>query len=182
MSVTDAQYLVQLAPGSAAAAIDRLQQAWATVRPNAPFEASFVDEQIAAQYRADRRLGQLIGLFSGLAIIIACLGLFGLAAYTAQQRAKEIGIRKVLGASLGGLIVNLSKEFVALVGVAILVAAPLAYVGMQQWLQTFAYRIDVGIGTLIAAGTVALAIALLTVSAQTFRAARIDPAQALRSE
>ena len=182
MSVTDAQYLVQLAPGSAAAAIERLQQAWTTVRPNAPFEASFVDEQIAAQYRADRRLGQLISLFSGLAIIIACLGLFGLAAYTAQQRTQEIGIRKALGASLGGLVVNLSKEFMALVGVAILVAAPLAYFGMQQWLQTFAYRIDVGVGTLVAAGAAALVIALVTVSTQTYRAARIDPAKALRSE
>jgi putative ABC transport system permease protein len=175
-------YLVQLAPGSAAAAIDRLRQAWSEVRPNAPFEASFVDAALDAQYRAEQRLGQLIGLFSGLAIVIACLGLFGLAAYTAQQRTQEIGIRKALGASLGGLVVNLSKEFVALVGVAILVAAPLAYFGMQQWLQTFAYRIDVGVGTLVAAGAVALAIALLTVSTQTFRAARIDPAEALRSE
>jgi putative ABC transport system permease protein len=180
--VNAALYLVQLAPGSAAAAIDRLQQAWNEVHPNAPFEASFVDAELNAQYRAEQRLGQLIGLFSGLAIIIACLGLFGLAAYTAQQRTQEIGIRKALGASLGGLVVNLSREFIALVGVAILVAAPLAYVGMQQWLQTFAYRIDVGVGTLIAAGAVALVIALLTVSTQTFRAARIDPATALRSE
>ena len=175
-------YLVQLAPGSAAAAIDRLQQAWDEVRPNAPFEASFVDAELDAEYRAEQRLGQLIGLFSGLAIIIACLGLFGLAAYTAQQRTQEIGIRKALGASLGGLVVNLSREFVVLVGVAILVAAPLAYWGMQQWLQTFAYRIDVGVGTLVAAGAVALVIALATVSTQTFRAARIDPAEALRSE
>jgi putative ABC transport system permease protein len=180
--VNASEYLVKLAPGSAAAAIDRLQQAWSEVRPNAPFEASFVDAALDAEYRADRRLGQLIGLFSGLAIVIACLGLFGLAAYTAQQRTQEIGIRKALGASLGGLVVNLSKEFVALVGVAIVVAAPLAYFGMQQWLQTFAYRIDVGIGTLAAAGAVALVIALLTVSTQTLRAARIDPAEALRSE
>ena len=180
--VNASEYLIKLAPGSAAAAIDRLRQAWGEVRPNAPFEASFVDAALDAEYRAEQRLGQLIGLFSGLAIIIACLGLFGLAAFTAQQRTKEIGIRKALGASLGGLVVNLSKEFMALVGVAILVAAPLAYFGMQQWLQTFAYRIDVGIGTLIAAGTVALVIALATVSTQTFRAARIDPAKALRSE
>ena len=142
--VNASRYLVKLAPGSAAAAMDRLQQAWNEVRPNAPFEASFVDAALDAEYRAERRMGQLIGLFSGLAIVIACLGLFGLAAYTAQQRTKEIGIRKALGASLGGLVVNLSKEFVALVGVAIVMAAPLAYFGMQQWLQTFAYRIDVG--------------------------------------
>jgi putative ABC transport system permease protein len=182
MYVNAAQYLVKLAPGSAATAIDRLQQAWSEVRPNAPFEASFVDAELDAQYRAEQRLGQLIGLFSGLAMVIACLGLFGLAAYTAQQRTKEIGIRKALGASLGGLVVNLSREFVALVGVAICVAAPLAYFGMQQWLQTFAYRIDVGVGTLVGAGAVALVIALLTVSTQTFRAARTDPAEALRSE
>ncbi|NBC01541.1 MAG: FtsX-like permease family protein [Bacteroidetes bacterium] len=180
--VNASQYLIKLAPGSAMAAMDRLQQAWTEVRPNAPFEAAFVDATLDAQYRAEQRLGQLIGLFSGLAIIIACLGLFGLAAFTAQQRTKEIGIRKALGASLGGLVVNLSKEFVALVGVAILVAAPLAYFGMQQWLQTFAYRIDVGVGTLVAAGVIALVIALVTVSTQTYRAARIDPAQALRSE
>jgi len=180
--VNASEYLVRLAPGNAAAAMKRLQQAWNEVRPNAPFEASFVDAALDAEYRADRRLGQLIGLFSGLAIVIACLGLFGLAAYTAQQRTKEIGIRKALGASLGGLVVNLSKEFVALVGVAILMAVPLAYFGMQQWLQTFAYRIDVGLGTLVAAGAVALVIALLTVSTQTVRAARTDPAEALRSE
>ena len=180
--VNASEYLVKLAPGSAAAAIDRLQQAWSEVRPNAPFEASFVDAALDAEYRAEQRLGQLIGLFSGLAIIIACLGLFGLAAYTAQQRTQEIGIRKALGASLGRLVVNLSKEFVALVGVAIVVAAPMAYFGMQQWLQTFAYRIDVGVGTLVAAGAVALVIALVTVSTQTVRAARIDPAEALRSE
>ncbi|NBB85931.1 MAG: FtsX-like permease family protein [Bacteroidetes bacterium] len=180
--VNASRYLVKLAPGSAAAAMDRLEAAWNEVRPNAPFEASFVDAALDAQYRAEQRLGQLIGLFSGLAIVIACLGLFGLAAYTAQQRTKEIGIRKALGASLGGLVVSLSKEFVALVGIAILVAVPLAYFGMQQWLQTFAYRIDVGLGTLVAAGAIALVIALVTVSTQTYRAARIDPAKALRSE
>jgi len=182
MSVVDAQYLVKLTPGSAVAAMDRLQEAWSEVRPTAPFEASFVDAALDAEYRADRRLGQLIGLFSGLAIVIACLGLFGLAAYTAQQRSKEIGIRKVLGASLSGLIINLSKEFVVLVGAAILVASPLAYWGMQQWLQTFAYRVDIGLGTLIGAGAAALVIALLTVSTQTLRAAHVDPAKALRSE
>ena len=180
--VNASRYLVKLAPGSAVVAIDRLQEAWNEVRPDAPFEASFVDAELDAQYRAEQRLGQLIGLFSGLAIIVACLGLFGLAAYTAQQRTQEIGIRKALGASLGGLVVNLSKEFIALVGAAILIAMPLAYFGMQQWLQTFAYRIDIGIGTLVAAGAVALLIALVTVSTQTFRAARVDPAEALRSE
>lgn len=180
--VNASMYLVKIAPGSASAAMQRLQQAWETVRPNVPFEASFVDAELDAQYRAEQRLGQLIGLFSGLAIVIACLGLFGLAAYTAQQRTKEIGIRKALGASPGGLVLNLSKEFVMLVGVAIVLAVPAAYWGMETWLQTFAYRVDVGAGTLLLAAGVALGIALVTVSTQTFRAARTDPVKALRAE
>ena len=180
--VSASTYLVKLAPGSAAAAMERLREAWAVVQPDVAFEASFVDDVLDAQYIAEQRLSQLIGLFSVLAISIACLGLFGLAAYTAQQRTKEIGIRKALGASVGQLVFNLSTEFVVLVSVAIIVAAPIAYWGMQQWLQAFAYRIDVGIGTFVAAGFIALLVALGTVSTQTFRAARIDPARALQSE
>jgi putative ABC transport system permease protein len=140
--VNASEYLVKLAPGSAAAAIDRLQQAWSEVRPNAPFEASFVDAELDAQYRAEQRLGQLIGLFSGLAIIIACLGLFGLAAYTAQQRTKEIGIRKALGASMTRIVVLLSAEVSRLVGIAFVVGAPLGYGLAHRWLQDFAQRID----------------------------------------
>ena len=119
---------------------------------------------------------------SGLAILIACLGLLGLAAFTAQQRTKEIGIRKALGATAAGIVRLLSKDFLKLVGVAFIIAVPVAYWAMSQWLQGFAYRIDLGAGVFLFAGVLALVVALTTVGTQAWRAARTDPATALHSE
>jgi putative ABC transport system permease protein len=117
-----------------------------------------------------------------LTVFVACLGLFGLASFTAEQRTKEIGIRKVLGASVSGLVLLLSKEFMALVALANLIAWPIAYYAMNRWLQGFAYRIELGPGVFILGGVLALVIALLTVSAQAIRAARANPVEALRYE
>ena len=117
-----------------------------------------------------------------LAIGIACLGLFGLAAFMVERRTKEVGVRKVLGASAPGIVLLLSKDFAKLIGVAFLVAAPLAYLAMTRWLQSFIYRIDLGIGVFLAAGALVLAIAWLTVSYQSIRAARVNPVESLRYE
>lgn len=174
--------LVKLAPGDAAASLARLEAAWQHVLPESPFEASFLDAQIQAQYVADQRLGRAVGLFAGLAILIASLGLFGLAAFAAERRRKEIGIRKVLGASVASVVALLSKDFAKLVGIAFVVAAPVAYLAMQRWLEDFAYRIDLGPWLFLAAGAAALAVALLTVSAQALRAATANPTEALRNE
>lgn len=150
--------------------------------PGNVFTYTFLDEAFDRQYRNDVRFASLFTFFAGLAIIIACLGLFGLASFTAQQRTKEIGVRKVLGASVGGLVRMLAQDFVKLVLVAVLIASPIAYLLMQQWLEGFAYRVEMGPGVFVLVGALALVVALLTVSFQSIRAARTDPAQSLRSE
>jgi len=139
-------------------------------------------DDLTAQYKAEQRMETLFFAFALLAMLIACLGLFGLAAYAAQQRTKEIGIRKVLGATASGIVGLLSKEFLTLVGIAFVIAIPVAYLAMQRWLQDFAYRIDLDISTFVLAGVLALLIAALTVGQQAWRAARLDPAIALRDE
>jgi putative ABC transport system permease protein len=176
------QYVaVRTEPGQAADVLDGLRATWAEFS-DLPIEYSFLADDLAAQYRTEARLEQLFTTFAGLAILIACLGLFGLAAYTAQQRTKEIGIRKALGATVTGLVGLLSKDFLKLVGVAFVVAVPAAYWAMSQWLQGFAYRIDLGVGVFLLAGGLALTVALLTVSYQALRAARTDPVHALQNE
>jgi putative ABC transport system permease protein len=174
--------LVKVAPGSAGAVMDALRSTWEEVLPTEPFGATFLNDQIQAQYDNERRLGQIVGVFSGLAIFVACLGLFGLATYTTRQRTKEIGIRKAVGASVASIVGLLSKDFLKLVAVAIGVGVPLAYWGMQQWLTDFAYRVDLGLAPFVGAAGAALAIAAVTVSYHAVRAARTDPSRALRSE
>jgi putative ABC transport system permease protein len=165
-----------------ASAIDHLRTTWPDHFPGAPFEYEFVDEAFDAQYQAETRLSRVIGAFAALAILVACLGLFGLAAFTAQQRRREIGVRKVLGASTGHLVALLSKDFVKLVVVAFAIGAPLAYFGMNRWLEGFAYRVTLGPELFLAAGVIALVIALATVSGKALRAATADPVTAIRTE
>jgi putative ABC transport system permease protein len=162
--------------------LSRVEGVWRNLFPEAPFQYTFADQAFAASYRAEQRLGTLFSVFAGLAVFIACLGLLGLAAFTARQRTKEIGIRKALGASSRQIVQLLSKDFAGLVAGAVVVAVPVAYVVLQQWLSTFAYHIDLGVGVFVLAGGGALLVALLTVSTQAFRAARTDPAEVLRSE
>jgi putative ABC transport system permease protein len=173
----------RLAPGQTRTALDRIQSAWMSIAgAGAPFQYSFLDQTYDRLHRDVQEAGDLFSLFSVLAVVVACLGLFGLATYTVQRREKEIGIRKALGATETQVVGLLSKEFVLLVGLAFLVATPLAYVGMQRWLQDFAYRTSLGIDLFLLAGGLALGIALLTISTQALRAARLDPATTLRDE
>ncbi|GAB5535840.1 MAG: ABC transporter permease [Rubricoccaceae bacterium] len=159
-----------------------MESIWTETAPTRPFEYSFLDEEFAEQYVAELRFGRLFGVFSGLAIAIACLGLFGLAAHAAAQRTKEIGVRRVLGATVAQVVVLLSRNVVVLVGAGIALAVPVVVVGMSRWLDTFAYRIDVGWVPLTAAAGMVLLIALVTVGGHAARAALADPVRALRSE
>jgi putative ABC transport system permease protein len=133
-------------------------------------------------YRAEQRVGKIAVIFSALAIFIACLGLFGLATFIAEQRTKEIGVRKVLGASVSGIVQMLSRDFIKLVGIAFVIGAPLAWYLMNHWLQNFAYRIHVSWWIFFAAGMGALLIALITVSFQAIKAGMANPVKSLRSE
>lgn len=165
--------------GQTLKAVERIYK---SLFPGNPFEYHFVDEKFDEQYRNDQRFGTLFGVFATLAIVIACLGLLGLAAFTAQQRTKEIGVRKVLGASVPGVVGLLTREFVILVLIADVVAWPIAYSIMNQWLDGFAYKIDIGLSSFLFAGVVSLVIAFLTVSYQAIRASLANPVEALRYE
>ena len=159
-----------------------LKKTWDEVAPQRPFMYHFLDESFGAQYEADRHFQQLFTLFSILAIAIACLGLFGLSTFMAQQRVKEIGIRKVLGSSVSDIVLLLSKDFVKLVLLAAAFAIPLCWWAMNKWLEGFAYRIKIGPLVFIEAGFIALIIAILTISWQSFRAASANPVKSLRTE
>jgi ABC-type antimicrobial peptide transport system permease subunit len=141
-----------------------------------------MDDEFNNLFKNEMLIGKLSRLFAFLTILISCLGLFGLAAYTAERRTKEIGIRKVLGASVGNVVTLLSKDFLRLVGIASVIAFPLAYWMMHKWLQDFAYRISVSWWIFIAAGLLALVIAMLTVSFQAIKAAIMNPVKSLRTE
>jgi putative ABC transport system permease protein len=159
-----------------------LEKSWQDIVPNRPFEYFFLDEDFEKQYRTEERLGRIFTTFSTLAIFIGCLGLFGLISFEAQQRTKEIGIRKVLGASASNLIILLSKDFLKLVLISNLIAWPVAYYAMNQWLQDFAYRINLNVGTFIISGLIVLCIALFTISYQAIKAARANPIDSLHYE
>ncbi|MBN2246373.1 MAG: ABC transporter permease [Candidatus Aminicenantes bacterium] len=163
-------------------AIGLLERKWKQFLPNQPFEYSFLDERFEQMYQSEQKIGKIFTVFASLAIFIGCLGLFGLAAFTAEQRTKEIGIRKVLGASSPRIIRLLLKEFVILVGIANLIAWPIAYLIMKRWLMDFAYRISPSVLIFITAGTLTLLVAILTVSFQAVKAALADPIRSLRYE
>jgi ABC-type antimicrobial peptide transport system permease subunit len=147
-----------------------------------PFSYSFLDKSFEAQYQSDERTGLLFNVFAGIAIFISCLGLLGLATYTAQTKTKEIGIRKVLGASVGGIVKLISKDFLKLVIIAIVIASPLAWWVMSKWLQGFAYRVNISLWIFVLAGILALLIALTTVSYQAIKAAIANPVKSLKTE
>lgn len=173
---------VRIAPDQTEAAINFLREKWQQSASEQPFEYSFLDEDFGKLYRTDQRTSKISATFSAISIFIACLGLFGLAAFSSEQRTKEIGVRKVLGAPIVGIIVLLSKEFTQLVVIAFLIAVAPAYFFMNKWLENFAYRIDIGWWIFAFAGGLALLTTLLTVSTQAVRAALVNPVEALRYE
>jgi putative ABC transport system permease protein len=162
--------------------VESVRRTWETLAGGRPFEYSFLDEDVAAQYAAEQRTRTLSGIFSALAVLIACLGLFGLAAFTAERRTKEIGIRKVVGATVFNLIGLLVRDFVKLVGVAFLIGAPIGYWAMDRWLENFAYHTKIGPVPFVVAGILAMGIAVLTVSTQAVKTALRNPVESLRYE
>jgi len=173
---------VKLKAGTIPASLTYMQKEWKQFNNEYPFDYFFLDEQLNHFYESDIRMLHVLNIFAGLAIFIACIGLFGLSIYTAKQRTKEIGIRKVLGASVSQVTLLLSKDFVALVAIAIFIASPLSWWAANKWLQDFAYRINVSVWVFIIAGLSAILIALLTVSFQAIKAAIANPVKSLRTE
>ena len=162
--------------------IQLVEAKWKEMAPGQPFTYYFLDERFGTMYAAETRLGKIFGIFSVLAVLIACLGLFALTSFTAEQRTKEIGIRKVLGASISSIVMLLSKEFGKLVLIAFVLAAPLAWYGIDWWLKDYTYKTDIGIGLYLFSGIAAFLIAWVTMSFQSFKAAASDPVKSLKSE
>jgi putative ABC transport system permease protein len=173
---------IRFKTGDISAALESLKKTWFQVNPGYPFEYRFLDERFHQLYRTEARLSTLTRYFTVLGILIACLGLFGLASFMAEQRTKEIGIRKALGASVGNIILLLSREFTKLVLVATIIAWPIAYFTMNQWLQNFAYRPGIGWWVFVFSAGLTIIIAFLTVSYQSIKAATANPVKALKYE
>ena len=174
--------LVKMKPGDFSAAIDQISDSWQQVAPGQPFDFYFMDDSFAEVYKAEARLGQIFVIFTVLAILVACLGLFGLAAFNAEKKAKEIGIRKVLGATVRQITLRLSTDFLKLVFVSVLLSIPLAWYAMKLWLQDFSYQTDMPVWIFALAAILAVLISILTVSYQSIKAALANPVKSLRSE
>lgn len=162
--------------------VKKVEEKWKSIAPEMPFAYSFLDERFDEMYRAEQRVGKVAITFAILTILIACLGLFGLVTYMAEQRTKEVGIRKVLGASVFSITTLLTKDFIKLVLIALVIASPIAYLLMSRWLQDFTYRIDIEWWVFAVAGVVAVAIAILTVSYQAIKSALMNPVKSLKTE
>jgi putative ABC transport system permease protein len=173
---------VKLNGGKTEQALADIQATWKSVLPDEPFEYQFLDDRFNEIYRADNQVSKVVGILAGLAIFISCLGLFGLASYAAERRVKEIGVRKVLGASVQNVVLLLSGNFIKLVLIANVIALPLAWFAVSKWLQNFAYHIDIQWWVFILSGIVAILIAFFTVSFQSIKAAVANPIKSLRSE
>jgi putative ABC transport system permease protein len=174
--------IAKIQTGDLSAALTHLRETWNRINPGTPFTYSFIDQDFARNYEKEQRTSTLVMYFTGIAILIACMGLFGLTAFAAEQRIKEIGIRKVLGASTASVTMLLSRDLIRLVGIAILIASPLAALIMNKWLHNFAYRIHLSWWMFVGAAAGATLTAIITVSFQAIRAARANPIRNLRSE
>ncbi|MEP0134483.1 MAG: FtsX-like permease family protein [Eudoraea sp.] len=173
---------VKLEEGNFANAIERIENIWNKLAPGQPFDYYFMEDSFNNTYKSEQRLGRIFIIFTILSILIACLGLFGLAAFNAEKRTKEIGVRKVMGASVGQITFRLSSDFLKLVGVAILISLPVGWFAMNKWLEDFSYRIEIGWWVFVLAAFLAVAIAIITVSYQSIKAAIVNPVKSLRTE
>ena len=179
----DVRYLlVRVTPQSEVAMMETLKREWRQIAPKSEFQGSFLDENTDRWYWKEEKLSQMFSLAAGIAIALSCMGLFAIALLTIQQRTKEIGVRKVLGASVASIVGLLSKDFLKLVLIAIVIASPIAWYAMNRWLQNFAYKIDIEWWIFAGAGVLATSVALLTVSCQSIKAALMNPVKSLRSE
>jgi putative ABC transport system permease protein len=174
--------VVQAKDGDINNILASVKNSWHNLNPSEPFEYSFLDKDFQKNYDAEIRLSAIVGYFTAIAILISCLGLFGLATFSAEQRVKEIGVRKALGANVSSIVALLSKDFLKLVGIAVLIASPLAWFAMNKWLQSFAYRIHISWTVFVITTLAALLIALITISFQAVKAALANPVKSLRSE
>jgi putative ABC transport system permease protein len=175
-------YSLKVETAGISGSVAAIEQIWSKYFPNDPFSYYFLDESFDQQYKDDKRFGKVFGLFASLAILIACFGLLGLSAYNILQRTKEIGIRKVMGASVQSLLFILSKDFLKLVLIAFILAVPVTWWIMNNWLQDFAYRINISVWVFVVAGIAAFIIAVVTISFQAIRAAMANPVKSLRTE
>ncbi len=164
------------------ATMKKVETLWNEVYPDYVYEERYLDAKIANFYTQERKMSDLYKIFAALAIFLSCLGLYGLASFMALQKVKEVGIRKVLGASVNNILFLFSKEFMLLIGIAFLVATPLAYYFMHRWLQDFVYRVDISWWVIALSGIIALFIALLTISFKAIKAAIANPVKSLRAE
>jgi putative ABC transport system permease protein len=162
--------------------ISTIEKTWKSLIHDTPFEYSFLDENLQKQYTEDQKMSKMISVYTLIALVICCLGLYGLSMYMAERRFKEIGIRKVMGASINQVVSMMSKEFIKLVIIAIVIAVPVAWYASNEWLQGFAYRININPLVFVIAGGAALAIALITVSFESIKAAISNPVKSLRNE
>jgi putative ABC transport system permease protein len=181
-NVQQFNYMVAHATGDLQSAIKTIEAAWRKVNPNEPFDYSFLDQDFQKNYTAENRLATIVSYFTIVAILISCLGLFGLAAFSAEQRTKEIGVRKVLGATIPDIIALLSKDFLKLVAISVVIASPVAWYVMNKWLQDFAYRVNISWTVFVITTATALCIALLTIGFQAMKAALSNPVKSLRTE
>ena len=174
--------MAELQTGEITPALARIEETWKTINSDTPFEYTFLDETIQKQYTEDRQVAKVINTFTIIAMVISCLGLYGLSTFMAEKRFREIGVRKVMGASVRQIVIMMSSEFVRLVIIAFVIAVPLSLYGITQWLEGFAYRIAPDVSLYAMAGSVALLIALLTISFESIRAASGNPVDALRDQ
>lgn len=173
---------VSVAAGNYASFINQVEKIWKELNPNTPFESVLLSQYVKRQYESDERMAQIITIFTSIAIIISCLGLYGLSIYVAERRTKEIGIRKVMGASVAGIVSMLTTDFIKLVALAFVIAAPVSYYMMREWLDTFTYRIELNAWIFLVAGFISFIVAWLTVGFESIKAAISNPVDSLRSE